>query len=87
MVDFCREGHFGRLKWIVRREMDVEEENSLVIRRIFGSHDRCRPKELLAVVGRAGRTVGRWVPSKVDELFLDSFQRHNKNIMINEIVC
>ena len=78
------------LRWfegVISWEMDVEEENSLVIRRIFGSHDRCRPKELLAVVGRAGRTVGRWVPSKVDELFLDSFQRHNKNIMINEIVC
>ena len=54
VVNFGRKGHLGGLEGIVGREMDVQEEHSLVVGRVLGSHDRRLPAELLPIVGGAG---------------------------------
>ena len=39
------EVHFGRLEWIVCREVDVQEEDTSCVRRILWSHNGCLPRE------------------------------------------
>ena len=77
VVHFCGEGHLGRLEGVVGREMDVQEENTLMVRWVFRSHDSCLPVELVRLVGRASRAVRGRVSTKVDKLLLDSFKCHN----------
>ena len=51
MVNFRGEGDLGRLERIVGREVDVQEEDTLVIGRVLRAHDRRLPVELVSLVG------------------------------------
>ena len=66
VVHLGGEGDLGRLEGVVGREVDVEKEDSLVVGRVLGSHDRRLPVELVRIVGGAGRAVGRRVSSEVN---------------------
>ena len=77
VVNLGRERHLGRLERVVGREVDVQKEDALVIRRVLGAHDRRLPVEAVLLVRGAGQAVRGRVLAKVDELLLDSFKRHN----------
>ena len=76
VINFRRECNLWRLEGVVRREVDVEEEHTLVVWGILGTHDRRLPVELVRFVRWAGRAVCGRVSSEVDELFLYSFKCH-----------
>lgn len=76
VVHFRRECNLGRLERVIGREMDIQEEHSLVVRRVLWAHDSCLPMELIIRVGGASRAVCRWVSTKVDKFLLDSFSCH-----------
>ena len=73
MVDFRSESNLGRLEWVIGREVDVEEEDTLVVGGVLGSHDRGLPMELVLLVGGSGGAVSRGITAQIDKLFLDSF--------------
>ena len=73
MINLCREGDLGWLEGIVGREMDVEEEDTLMIRRVLGAHNSSLPMELVRFVGGAGGAVCGRISAKINELLLDSF--------------
>ena len=77
VINFRRERNLRRLEGIVGREVDVQEEHTLMVRGVLGAHDRRLPVELVRFVGGAGRAVRGRVSSEVDELLLDSFKCHN----------
>ena len=77
MVNLGCEGHLGGLEGVVGREMDVQEEDTTLVGRVLRSHDRGLPVELVSLVGGASGAVGGRVTTKVDQLLLDSFKRHN----------
>ena len=61
MVDL---GHKLELRWfegVIRWEVDVEEEDTAGVGRVFWAHDRGLPVELVGFVLGAGGAVGRWV--------------------------
>ena len=43
MVNFSREGDLGGLEGVVGRELNVQEEHTLVVGRVLGAHDGGRP--------------------------------------------
>jgi hypothetical protein len=53
--------------------MDVEEEDTLMIRRVLGAHNSSLPMELVRFVGGAGGAVCGRISAKINELLLDSF--------------
>ena len=65
MVDSSGEGDLGRLEWIVGRELDVQEEHSMLVRTIFRAHDGSLPVEIVVLVIGACRTVSRRVPLQI----------------------
>jgi len=77
MVDLRSESKLRWLERVIGREMNVQEENTLMVRGVLGSHDRSLPVELVLLVGGSGGAVRGRVPTKVYELLLDSFKRHN----------
>jgi len=77
MVNLGCEGHLGGLERVVGREVDVQEEDATLVGRILRTHDRRLPVELVSLVGGASGAVGGRVTTKVDQLLLDSFKRHN----------
>ena len=76
VVNFGRKSNFRGLEGVVGWKVNGEKEDSLVVRRVLGSHNRRNPVELLSVVWGPCRAVGRWVSSEVDKLFLNSFKCH-----------
>ena len=76
MIDLGRKGHFGGLERVVGREVDVQEEDSASVRTLIRTHDRCLPVELVCLVGWASTAIGWWVPTQVNQFFLDSLQSH-----------
>ena len=77
VVNFRCERQLRRLERIVRREVDVEEEDAARVGRIIRAHDRGLPVELVSLVGGAGGAVGGWISTQINQLFLDSFKCHN----------
>lgn len=53
MVNFRSERQLRGLEWVVGREMDVQEEDSTGVSRIFRAHNRGLPVELIVLVGWA----------------------------------
>ena len=51
MVNFRSERDLGWLEGIVGREVDVQEEHTLVVGAVLGAHNGCLPMELIILVG------------------------------------
>ena len=51
MVDLRRELHLRRLKWVVGGEVDVQEEDAVLVRRVLRPHDRRLPVEEVVAHG------------------------------------
>lgn len=66
VIDTSGEVNLRRLEWIVRREVDIEEEDTSGIGRVIWSHDCCLPMKHIVSNGARG-TVGRWVLTQIDE--------------------
>lgn len=66
VVDAGCEVNLWRLEGIIRRKVDIEEENTSGIRRVIWSHDCCLPVKHI-VPNWACRTVGWWVFSQIDK--------------------
>merc|ERR1719487_890607 len=64
MVDLRSELDLGWFKRVVRREVDVQEEYSTLIRRTLRTHDGGLPIELV-ITSRSCRAAGRRVPAKL----------------------
>ena len=73
VVDSCGEVDLSWLEWVVSWEMDVQEINTSGIWRIIWAHDGGLPVVWVLLVDWTGGAVGWWVLTKVDELFLNSF--------------
>lgn len=73
MIDSGSKIDLGWLEGIVRWEMNVQEEYTTGIWGIFWSHDRCLPVILILLINWSSRTIVGWILSKINELFLDSF--------------
>ena len=54
VINFRRERNLRRLEGIVGREVDVQEEHTLMVRGVLGAHDRRLPVELVRFVSGAG---------------------------------
>ena len=53
MVNSGRKSHLGGLEGVVWREVNIEEEHTIVVGRVIGSNDRGLPMELLFLVNGA----------------------------------
>ena len=73
VINFRREGDLGWLEGIVGREVDVQEEDTLMIRRVLRAHNSSLPVELVIFVSGAGGAVCGRISAKINELLLDSF--------------
>ena len=73
MVDLPHELELGWFEGVVRWEVDVEDEDAAGVGGVFGAHDCGLPVELVGFVLGAGGAVSRWVFTKIDQFFLDSF--------------
>ena len=56
--------NLGWLEWVVGGKVDVQEEDSALVRRVRGSHDCSLPIEEVIANG-AGRAIGGWVRAQV----------------------
>jgi hypothetical protein len=65
VVDSSNERDFGWFKRVFLRELDVQEEDSLLVRRVFWTYDSCIPVITVFIVLRASGTVGRRVTLEV----------------------
>lgn len=77
MVDLGYEGAFGWSEGVVYREHYVYEEDSSSIWGIIGTDNLSHPMmEVRLLIERHNRTVGGRVLLQLNELLLDSFERH-----------
>lgn len=71
MIDSRAERHFGRLEWIIGRELNVEKKYTPIIRRTARTDDGRHP--LVQVIPlRSRAAVGRRFERYFRQLFLDS---------------
>lgn len=68
VIDASSEMNLWRLEWIVRRKVDIEEENATCIGRVIGSHDSCLPVEHVITDWTCG-TVGWRVLPQIDQFY------------------
>ena len=73
VVDSRGEVDLRRLEGVIRREMDVQEEDTTSVGRVIGAHDGCLPVVWILLVDWPGGAVGWWVLAEVDQFFLNSF--------------
>ena len=77
MVDLGNEGAFRRFEGVICREHYVYEEDSSSIWGIIGAGNLSHPMiEVRLLIERHNRTVGGRVLLQLNELLLDSFERH-----------
>jgi hypothetical protein len=77
VVDASSEMNLWRLERIVRRKVDIEEENATSIGRVVGSHDRCLPVEHV-ITNWTSRTVGRRIFSQIDQFYGCKLRDHEQ---------
>lgn len=73
MVDASGECHLGRLERVVGGEVDGEEEDSALVRRLWRAHDGGLPVEQVVAHG-AGRALRGGVATKVLKLLRNTNQ-------------
>ena len=77
MVDPRGEVDLWWLEWVIRWEMDVQEEDTASIWGIVWSHDSGLPVILVLLVDWTCGAVSGWILTEVNELFLNSLDcRH-----------
>lgn len=69
------EGHARRLEGVIRRELDIEEEHSPLVRAVGGSHDGSGPVEQV-VSDRACADARRRIDGQIVQLFVYSLEGH-----------
>ena len=74
MVYFGDELELRGLEGVIRREVDVEEENTTREGGVIWSHDGCLPVEGVGFVLGASRAVGKWVLVLINKFSLDAPQ-------------
>ena len=71
MVDPGLEGDLGWFEWVVLREVDVKEENSLLVWRAWRTQQSGDPLMEIVILG-ASTTIWRRVLSNLSQLLLQS---------------
>ena len=79
MVNSSREANFWRLEGIVRRKMNVEEEDAAAVGRVVWTHDGGLPVEKI-VADRPRRAVRRRVVAQLLQLAGDALQCHVRGV-------
>jgi hypothetical protein len=75
VVDASREVDLGRLEGVIRREVDVEEEDPTGIRTVIRAHDRCLPVKKV-ISDRTRTAVCRGVLPQVLQFLVNSLESH-----------
>ena len=83
MINTGSESDFGGFEGVVSGEMDVQEEDSALVRGVRGAHDGGLPVEQVTVIHRAGGAVGRGVLVEVHQFFLYPLKCHLFNYLIH----
>ena len=73
MIDPSRKVDLGWLKWVVLRELDVEEENTTFERRFIWPNDCTLPFEQVVLIHWLSITVLWWLIIELCQLFIESF--------------
>lgn len=71
MVDAGGENNFGGLEWVVRGELNLQEENTASVWAVLRSNNSGLPLEHV-ITDRAGAAVGRGVLLHICQLLLNS---------------
>lgn len=72
MIDPRDEANFWRFERVVIWKMDVQEEDTSLIRTIRWTHDSCLPMKKIIADGTC-RTLSWGIPPDILQLLVDSF--------------
>ena len=81
MINSCCKVYLWWFKWIVGWEVNIKEEDTSRVGRVFRPHNSCLPVEHI-ISDWTSRTVGRWVFSKINQLLQIKFIRRLRETQV-----